>query len=125
MRQFSSGATRDTDTLKPNYEGFISPLVTKRYGQYMNVHRRQADGSLRDADNWQLGIPKQAYVESLVRHIEDVKLHWDGYSDEAVDPDLESVLCAVLFNASGLLFELLKERRRDLQSTQSIPQESS
>ena len=111
MRVFTTGATRDQDTTKLDYEGFISPLVAKRYAKYMHAHRKQADGTVRGSDNWQLGIEKEAYVKSLIRHVEDVKLHWDGFPDEAVDQDLESVLCAVLFNTSGLLFEILKEKR--------------
>lgn len=111
MRQFATGATRDSDDNKLDYEGFISPLVTKRFAQYMHEHRKQADGQLRASDNWMRGIPKEAYVKSLVRHVEDVKLHHDGYADEAVDPSFESVLCAVMFNVQGLLYELLKERR--------------
>lgn len=111
MRVFETGATRDANDDKLAYEGFESALVTKRFAEYMHLHRKQADGNLRAPDNWQKGIPKEAYVESLVRHIQDLKLHWDDVADEAVDPDLESVLCAVLFNAKGLLFELIKERR--------------
>lgn len=111
MRVFETGATRNVDDDKLEYEGFESALVTKRYAEYMHLHRRQADGQLRDPDNWQKGIPKAAYVKSLVRHVQDLRLHWDGAADEAVDQDLESVLCAVLFNTKGLLFELIKERR--------------
>ena len=111
VRKFETGATRDTDAGKLDYEGFDSPLVNKRYAQYMHMHRKQADGSLRSADNWQKGIPKEAYMSSLVRHMEDVKLIWDDYPEEAVDPDMESVLCAVLFNVKGLLFEILKNKK--------------
>lgn len=111
MRTFGTGATRDANTDKLDFMGFDSPLVNKRFAQYMHLHRKQADGTMRGSSNWKLGIDKAAYVESLIRHVEDVKLHWDGYSDEAVDQDLESVLCAVLFNAKGLLFELLKAKR--------------
>jgi hypothetical protein len=111
MRVFSTGATRDQDETKYDIEGFVSPLVTKRFAQYMHEHRKQADGKLRASDNWQKGIDQDAYVKSLVRHVEDVRLIWDGWVDEAVDPDLEAVLCAVIFNANGLLFELLKEKR--------------
>lgn len=111
MRHFKSGATRDDDTDKLDPEGFDSPLVNKRFFQYMHSHRKQADGTLRGSDNWQTGIDKEAYVKSLVRHMEDLKLHWDGYADEAVEADVEAVLCAVLFNCKGLLFEILKEKR--------------
>ena len=108
MREFETGATRDTDVDKLDFEGFISPLVTKRYAEYMHTHRIQADGKLRASDNWQKGISQEAYMKSLVRHMEDLKLHWDGYSQEAVDKDIQSVLCAIIFNVSGLLFEKLK-----------------
>lgn len=111
MRVFASGATRDESDTKLDFEGFESPLVAKRYAQYMHQHRKQADGTMRGSDNWQAGIPQEAYVKSLVRHTEDLKLHWDGYEDEAVYQDVEDVLCAVLFNAKGLLFEILKAKR--------------
>ena len=111
MRKFATGATRDTDVDKLDFEGFDSPLVTKRYATYMHQHRKQADGTMRGSDNWQAGLPQEAYVKSLVRHMEDLKLHWDGYEDEAVYQDVEEVLCAVLFNAKGLLFEILKAKR--------------
>lgn len=111
IRIFETGANRDTDTDKLQYEGFLSPLVEKRYAQYMHLHRKQKDGSLRASDNWQKGIPIEVYVDSLVRHMQDVRLHHDKFSDEAIDPDLESALCAVIFNASGYLFELLKKKK--------------
>lgn len=110
MRQFEGGATRQDDSNKPDYEGFISPLVTKRFGAYMHKHRFQADGVIRPSDNWQKGITKEAYVKSLIRHIEDVRLHFDGFGDEAVE-DFEDSICASMFNLQGLLFELLKDKK--------------
>lgn len=115
VREFASGATRDVDTDKLDFEGFDSPLVNKRYAQYMHFHRRQKDGSLRGSDNWQKGIDSEAYAKSLVRHVEDFRLQWDGFSDEAGDPDIESTLCAILFNAKGILFEILL-RKKGLRS---------
>ena len=111
IRKFDTGATRDSNSDKFDFEGFDSPLVNKRYAQYMHAHRKQSDGTMRGSDNWQQGIPKQAYMESLVRHMEDIKLNWDGFPEEAVEPDMEEVLCAVLFNAKGLLFEILMEKK--------------
>ena len=52
MRHFKSGATRDSDETKIDFEGFMSPLVIERFGEYMTKHRIQADGGLRDSDNW-------------------------------------------------------------------------
>lgn len=111
IRKFETGATRDTDTGKLKYEGFLDPLVEKRFAQYMHLHRVQKDGSLREPDNWQKGIPLPAYADSLVRHVMDFRLHYDDYPDESVDPDIESVLCAIIFNARGFLFEILKAKR--------------
>jgi hypothetical protein len=110
LRTFATGATRDTATNKPDYEGFLSPLVTKRFGEYMMVHQQQSDGSLRDSDNWQKGIPVAAYVKSMYRHFVDVLLHYDHYSDQATEPDLETALCALKFNVDGLLHETIKDR---------------
>jgi hypothetical protein len=107
MRRFKTGATRDNDICKLDYEGFFSPAVMKRYAEYLNKHRRQADGKLRESDNWQLGIPKDAYMKSLLRHIMDVWGEHRGYNSEN---GIEDALCAVMFNAMGYLFEIVKER---------------
>lgn len=106
VREFASGATRETDDYKLDYEGFISPLVTLRYAQYMDRHRIQPDGKLRGSDDWQRGIPLESYAKSLVRHVETLKLHHRGYSEYTYEP-LEDALCAIIFNASGYLLEVL------------------
>lgn len=106
VREFASGATRDVDNYKLDYEGFISPLVTLRYAQYMDRHRIQPDGKLRDSDNWQRGIPLESYAKSLVRHVETLKLHHRGHTNCATE-SLEDALCAIIFNASGYLLETL------------------
>lgn len=108
-RVFATGATRDTETGKLDYEGFLSPLVLKRFAEFMHSKRHMPDGSYRDSDNWQKGIPKAVYHKSLQRHAMDAWLHSRGYPDLAADP-LETTLCAVMFNAMGLLFEILKEK---------------
>ena len=109
MRVFNSGATRDADADKIDFAGFLSPLALKRFGEYMLHHQRQADGQRRRSDNWKLGIPLDAYYRSLMRHTQDVALHFDGYPGEARDT-LENELCAVLFNVQGMLHELMKVR---------------
>lgn len=109
MRQFESGATRNRDDDNIDYEGFLSPLAIQRYGEYMHSHRRQADGSIRDSDNWQKGIPADSYVKSLWRHAMDVWLIHRGRADKARE-DEESALCAIIFNAQGKLHELLKPK---------------
>lgn len=108
MRTFETGATRDDDEGKPDYIGFCSALVMQRYGEYMMKHQVQADGELRASDNWKKGIDKEAYEQSLGRHFVDAWLEFEGFESR---DGLEEALCAIIFNASGLLFEILKEKR--------------
>ena len=108
LREFDSGATRDTAEGKPEYGGFLSPLVLQRFGEYMHKHREQSDGSLRASDNWQKGIPVRVYLESLLRHVMDIWLYRLGFGKRAKE-SYEEALCAALFNIQGLLFEELKE----------------
>lgn len=109
-REFETGATRTPADEKLDYEAFFSPLVLKRRAKYMHKNRKRLDGTLRDGDNWQLGIPMGDYAKSLARHVEDFKLHHRGFPDEAVE-DLETSLCAIMFNCEGFLHELLKTKR--------------
>ena len=109
MRQFTTGATRDNDETKHDPEGFNSPLVELRFCEYMTKHRKQADGNLRSSSNWQKGIPLDAYMKSLMRHVQDIWLHHRGYGYKAKE-GLEEALCAARFNVNGMLFELLKQQ---------------
>jgi len=113
MRSFETGATRDSDELKNDYEGFRSPLVVERFGDYMTEHR-QTEGGVRDSDNWQKGIPKDAYMKSGWRHFLDWWFIHRGY--ERLDRkdghviSAEEALCALFFNVQGYLHEVLKEK---------------
>lgn len=109
-RSFSTGATRDTDQGKPDYEGFLSPLVIKRFGEYMLKHQTMPDGSKRASDNWQKGIPREQYLKSMMRHLMDVWLLMRDRGKLSTTPDLEEALAAVLFNVQGLLHEVLLKR---------------
>lgn len=111
VQKFDTGATRSADEHKFDYEGFINPEVLYRYGQYMHEHRTQRDGSLRDSDNWQKGIPLAKYVKSLVRHVIDLWRMNRGY--EVINPDTnkphtpDELCCAIMFNSMGYLKEFL------------------
>lgn len=105
MRQFPTGATRDADQDKPDYEGYLSPLVIAAYGRYMTKHRRQTDGSLRASDNWQKGIPLDAYVKSGWRHFLD---WWSAHRGWDSRAGMEDALCGLLFNVMGYLHEWLQ-----------------
>lgn len=107
MRNFATGATRDSDEEKYDYEGFLSPIVLERFAVYMHKHRKQADSKLRASDNWQKGIPKDAYMKSMFRHFMEV---WKAHRGHK-NIDLEEALCALMFNVMGYLFEVLKRRQ--------------
>lgn len=107
IREFASGATRSPLGDKLQYEGFLSPVALQRFAQYMHEHRRQADGNMRPADNWQSGIPLSSYMDSMARHFFDVWLHHRGFPERATEP-LEVALCGLMFNVQGYLHETLK-----------------
>lgn len=114
IRKFETGATRDGEDGKYDYEGALSPLVIERFGEYMYSHSFQADGSRRTSDNWQKGIPLTSYMKSMFRHLFDVwKLHRghaviDRKTNKVVT--MEDALCAVFFNVQGYLHEILSRK---------------
>lgn len=124
MREFATGATRDVEEGKNDYRGFVSPQAMRRFGDYMTEHRKQADGKLRDSDNWKKGIPQKAYLSSLIRHVFDLHFALEYVPATATFGDplaqrfgepptakvVEDLLCAVIFNAQGLLHERLLGR---------------
>ena len=103
VRQFGTGATRDIDTDKLDFEAFLSPLVLRAYAEYLHKHRMQSDGKLRAGDNWQKGIPKSVYMKSAWRHFFD---WWDGHRTGTVNKE---AILALMFNSMGYLFEILRE----------------
>ena len=108
MREFGTGATRSNDHGKPDYEGYISPLVWQRFGSYMLEHQTQADGKPRESDNWQAGMTRSAYMKSMLRHVLDLWLLHRGYA--VTSTTIEATLCAILFNVQGMLHEVLLGR---------------
>lgn len=105
VRTFESGATRDLDLDKYDYDGFLSPLALEAFAAYMHKHRRLPDGSLRSSDNWKQGIPLEAYAKSEWRHHMDFfKLHHGLPAREG----MVDTLCALWFNVQGYLHEYLK-----------------
>jgi len=111
LRTFETGATRDTSQNKLEPYGFISPLALFRFSLFMHEHRKQSDGSLRSSDNWQKGMPRSVFRNSLARHFMDWWLVSRGQDARfGEDSTEESVLCAILFNVQGLLHELMLER---------------
>lgn len=115
MRKFDSGAIRDSDTKKLDYEGFLSLPALIRYAEYLHEHRELADGTFRDSDNWQNGIPLDVYMKSMWRHFVDVWAIHRGFAmfdkQDGHEVTMQEALCAVLFNAFGYLHEILMDGR--------------
>lgn len=109
MRSFATGATRNEDASKPDYEGFLSTLALASFARYMNKHRKQADGQLRASDNWQKGIPLDSYMKSMLRHVMDLWMHHRGLSALASEP-LEDAINGVMFNIQGYSHETEKAK---------------
>ena len=110
MRNYKSGASRNSDTDKLDYEAFNCPLVMKRYAQYMHKHRKQVDGKIRAGDNWQnlFGDDHESVcMKSAFRHFHDWWTVHRGYKGE----DIEESICALVFNANAYLHKLLKTKK--------------
>ena len=105
-RYFETGAYRDTDEGKPDYEGYLSPLVIVAFGEYMLKHQRQSDGRMRDSDNWQKGIPLDQYMKSAWRHLLDL---WLEHRCRPSREGLDEALGGLLFNVMGYWHELLTQ----------------
>ena len=106
-RTFDTGATRDTEDGKLQFDKFLSPIVLKAYAEYMHK-KRVIGGGLRQGDNWQKGIPMDVYMGSLSRHYMDIWLHQQGYGEETGE-DFETALVAMMFNVMGMLHTVLSE----------------
>lgn len=118
MRVFDSGATRDTDTGKLDYAGFLSPIVLQRYAEYMNQHRVQANGELRGSDNWKRGIPRETYISSGFRHFMDWWLDHEGWESRE---GIEDAICGLMFNCMGYLHETLLEKMNAGENMFELP----
>ena len=115
IRSFDTGATRSSDASRYDPEGFLSPIVIERFCEYMNKHRVQPDGSIRASDNWQKGIPRAMTMKGMWRHMLHLWTRHRGYTvqDKMATTCTEDDLCAIMFNAQGLLFEILKKEQND------------
>jgi hypothetical protein len=110
IRQFNTGATRDTEENKLDYEGFLSPIVLEKFAEYMNKHRIQSDGNLRDSDNWQnhFGENHQAVcMKSLWRHFMDLWLEHRGFKSRE---GFEDALMGCLFNLMAISDKYYKDK---------------
>jgi len=99
IRQFATWANRNSDVGKIDFEGFLSPLVLKKYGEYMEKHSHLEDGTLRDSDNWQKRFGEDHYwvcMKSLMRHVHDLWLEHRWYHSR---DGIDEALNWIIFNA--------------------------
>lgn len=111
VRQFDTGATRSPLGDKLEYDGYLNPMVLKRYAEYMKKHQTQSDGNKRAADNWQKNIPIESLHDSKLRHDMDVWLHLRGYHCEATE-EIEESLCAAIFGNMAILKQVMERSDR-------------
>lgn len=99
-RQFESGAVRDTNEGKSRPD-LISPYFTNRLG-----HRLAFGAKKYSERNWEKGIPDEAFLESLERHLVAYKM---GLKDE-------DHAGAIAFNIMGIIHneEIRKLKENDL-----------
>ena len=119
MREFKSGATRDNNEGKNDYEGFLSPLVIEAFGNYMTKHRKQADGKLRDSDNWQKGFGDEHFavcIKSLLRHFHDLWMEHRGYESRE---GLEDAINGILFNTMAYYHQYLIDKIKQEKTKQA------
>ncbi len=112
MREFEGGATRDDEDGKYDFNGFESPLVRHAFAEYMYAHRTQADGKVRDSDNWKQGMGLDVYMKSFVRHAFTVEALHEGYllttrDGHEPETDIQQAILATIFNLNGYLHEYL------------------
>ena len=110
IRQFESGANRDSDVDKLDFEGFLSPIVLQAYAEYMHTARHLPDGTFRESDNWQKGMPFAVFMKSVWRHFMDMWLIHRGYNARS---DMKEALCGLLFNVMGYLHQTLEKELED------------
>lgn len=112
-RRFVTGATRDTEKDKYDFEGFLSPLVLQAYGKYMHKHRLQSNGELRASDNWQKHFGEKHFdvcIKSLWRHFIDLWLEHRGFLSRE---GIEDALMGILFNTMAYADKFLKDKIKD------------
>jgi hypothetical protein len=111
IRQFGTGANRDTDVGKLDFEAFDHPLLVESYARYLNKHRKLPDGTFRDGDNWQKMFGDDHFavcMKSAHRHFFDV---WKQHRGIKSSESLEDSINATIFNLKAYLFKILKEKQ--------------
>ena len=113
LRMSESGAIRNSDIGKINYQGALSPLILEAYGKYIEKHSNLPDGTKRNNKNWQnlFGTPeehRQVCIESAWRHFIDLLKEHDGYNSQ---DGIDEALGGLMFNIQAYWFSLLSDKK--------------
>jgi hypothetical protein len=112
MRIFESGAIRDNNEGKLDFEGALSPQVLYAFATYMEKHSHTSDGE-RTSDNWQKGFPEDELMKSLMRHVVDLWMLHRGCPCSRPEtlkmPDWFDALGGAFFNLQAIWLEKIKE----------------
>ena len=130
LRLFDGNSRRDGLQGKLHPYGFSHPLCDHVFNKYMDTHRLMPNGELREPDNWWGGWDTKTSIDSMARHMEDLKCLHAGYRvfKERVDNgeithvlrqsdtpqrhwrevNEEETCCAIRFNSATYLLEIIK-----------------
>jgi hypothetical protein len=103
VREFKTGAIRDTEDGKNDFIETISWTAFDRYAGYMTGKKKKYGEG-----NFKKGITIDAYERSLVRHlVKYLKNKHEGGQDELE----EDHLSALVFNIFGIMHEESKDHK--------------
>lgn len=113
IRVFTSGANRDSDEGKLDFEGFLSPLVLQNYAEYMHENRKMKNGDLRDSDNWQGLFGEDHYdvcMKSMWRHFMDM---WKEHRGLKSRDGMNEAINGLLFNIMAYQHKRLQKKGKN------------
>lgn len=106
VRTFETGATRDVDDGKLDFDGFFSHYALEKFAEYMHKNRFQKDGTVRSSDNWKKGIPRDVFRKSAWRHF------FSWWKKHQLGEDTTEEACALMFNIMGDMHEFAKTKAK-------------
>lgn len=112
-------ATRTASENRYDPEGYLSPLSIERFAEYMQKNQYQADGSKRESDNWQKGMPERRLMQGLWRHFLHLWTRHRGFepTDVNAGEDIQEDLCAIIWGAQAMLHQRLVAERENPMTT--------
>ena len=131
MRKFETGSSRDSDKCKLKYCDYTNPLTEYSFAKYMETKQR-IDWEYRSGRNRQLWIPIESLYDSLIRHVEilkllrewyrvfeykdkdwvtylEVKPDWFTNKDWREEKTITNELNAIHFNQNAMLLHYIKQ----------------